>query len=162
LITVRVLMTGYVENDSLTAALAALTDEVAAVDSFDRARDVVVDLIEVRADVEAVYEALDEVFRRLETIRSAYSRLETLMVAAGWSMERPTELPLALRQALETQVPQHEQHLARTAEAGAVIETWLAQQGWGHCAQRYSTARHRTEKMHSRRARRRRRGEGGL
>jgi hypothetical protein len=145
-------------QDDLTLALAGLDREVAAVAAFDRARDLVVDLIEVRADPAAVYEALGEVYERLEGTRTAYFHLEALMISAGWSMERPEQLPVELRRAIEAQLPAHERHLARTAEAEAVVECWLADQEERGTAQRFWAGRQVTEERYARRARRRRGG----
>jgi hypothetical protein len=147
-------------DDRLGAALEALADEISAVDSFDRARDVVVDLIEIRADVEAVYQALDEVYDRLAAIRTSYYALEALMITNGWSMERPNELPQALRAALEDEVAHHQEHLARTAEVERVVGFWLGEEAWQHATQRYRATRRFSERAHSHRARRRRRGKG--
>jgi len=147
-------------TDNVTAALEALADEVSAVDSFDVAREAVVDLIQVRADPEVVYEALAQVYERLERIRDTYHALEGLMIASNWSMEAPDSLPPALRQALDSEVAHHQEHLARTAEAEAVVGVWLGEEAWQHSFRWYRTARQRTEETHNRRAhRRRRRGQ---
>jgi len=146
----------YADDDRLGAALGALGDEISAVTSFDMARDKVVALVEVRADTDAITEALDKVYERLAVIRSAYYRLEALMVAAGWSMERPSELPPALRAALDAEVAHHQEHLARTAEAERTIEVWYGEQAWEHSARWYRASRRFSETAHSDRARRRR------
>jgi hypothetical protein len=152
-------MTRYGVMEQLSAVLGALGGEIEAVAEFDRARDVVVSLIEIRADRGAIYSALDEVYARLEKIRISYFRLEALFLQAGWSMERPCELPSALRAALDAQVVPHQQHLARTAQVEEVIGSWLSEEGWRHTAQRYYTTRQRTEEAHARKARRRRGGD---
>jgi hypothetical protein len=148
-------------TDDLTATLAALDAlhrEIEAVGKFDQARDAVVDLIEVRADPEAIMEALDAVYKKLEVIRDTYYRLERLMVASGWSMERPSELPSALRAALDAQVPHHQEHLAHTARAEEVIGAWLNEENQQGYYRRYRASRRFSEEAHARRARRRRRG----
>jgi hypothetical protein len=147
--------------DNLTLALAGLDDEVAAVAAFDAARETVVDLIEVRADSAAIFQALDEVYERLAGTRTAYFRLEELMIRAGWSMERPEQLPVELRAAIEAQLPNHEDHLRKTAEAEAVVAAWLDQQEARSADQRFWASRQVTEERHIRRAcRRRGRGSG--
>jgi hypothetical protein len=146
-------------GDALTDVLLALSNEDAAVRGFDEARDVVVDLIGVRADAEAVYGALDVLYERLESVRSAYYGLEQLFVAANLSMERPEELPRELREAFDAELPRHEEHLRQTAEAELVIGAWLEEQTWERGPQRYWTSRRLRESHHlKRRARHRRRG----
>jgi hypothetical protein len=143
-------------QDNLTLALAGLDEEVAAVAAFDAARETVVSLIEVRADPAAIFHALDEVYQRLLGTRTAYFHLEEVMISARWSMERPDSLPLALRQAIEAELPHHEEHLARTEEAEQIVGRWLEEEEWRHAEQRYYTARRRTENHHLNRTGRRR------
>jgi hypothetical protein len=147
-------MTGNV----LEAALSALEAEIEAVAEFDRTRDVVVSLIEVKADMNAITEALDAVYKKLEVIRDTYYALERLMVASGWSMEQPDRMPLALRQALDAEVAHHQEHLAHTARAEEVIGAWLNEENQQGYYRRYQASRRFSEEAHARRARRRRRG----
>jgi hypothetical protein len=147
-------MTGNV----LEAALSALEAEVEAVAEFDAARETVVDLIEVRATTESIFDALDVVYKKLEIIRRSYFHLEALMVANNWSMERADELPSALRAALDAEVAHHQQHLNQTAQAEAVIGAWLNEENQQGYYRRYQASRRFSEEAHARRARRRRRG----
>jgi hypothetical protein len=143
------------QDDDLTLALAGLDEEIAAVDSFDRARDTLVDLIEIRADPADIFAALHAVYERLNGTRTAYYSLEAHMIACGWSMERPDELPVELRAAIEAELPAHERHLARTAEAEQVVGAWLTEQAWQRDAQRFWASRRATEARYARRAHRR-------
>jgi hypothetical protein len=141
-------------SDALPIVLDALSQEVEAVARFDEARDVCCDLIEVGADDDAVHEALGHVYRHLGVVRARYFRLEALMISAGWSMERPDELPAALRTAIEAEVVPHERHLADTALAERTIGAWLDQRGLEADWRRYR----RTEMAHSARRGKRRHG----
>jgi hypothetical protein len=146
------------EDDNLTLALAGLDREVAAVAAFDAARDSLVDLIEVRADPAAIFNALDQVHERQERIRTSYYALERHFISCAWSMEERDSLPAQLRQAIEAELPHHQEHVRKTAEAEAIVDGWLMEQGQEYVAWRYWARRRATEDRHSRRAHRRRRG----
>src|SRR5262249_31224231 len=104
----------------------------------------------------AIFQAVGVVYERLQGTRTAFFHLEELMISAGWSMEQPDSLPPALRKAIEAELPRHEEHLRRTADAEIVVECWLADQEERGAAQTYYTARRRTENHHLNRRRRRR------
>jgi hypothetical protein len=148
-------------DDNLTAVHVAFDDEINAAADSVKAQSVVVDLIQVGADVEAIFAALDEVWRKMEANRVAYNYLEQLLQRAGWCMSKPETLPPALQAALDSQVPQHQRILARSDEAERVITTWINEQNQRHFAQRYWAGRRWRESHQLNRRADRRRRHGG-
>jgi hypothetical protein len=147
-------------KDHLAVLLDALDEEAETAAEIARAEITAADLIEVRADPEAIYQALNQVNLRLANNHAVYYRLEALLQGAGWSLARPDDLPPALRGRLDRQVPIYEHNIRKSAKAEEVINGWLAQQERRHSAERYWATRRRTEQTHTRRARRRGRRQG--
>jgi hypothetical protein len=139
----------------VTLALELFAEEVEAVRNFDVAVGSVVDLIECRSDPQVVLGDLDKTLHLMAEVQDAYSRLEALLVSAGWSMSAPDELPPLLKQALDNQVQPYRAHLARAAVAEDLVNAWYRE----HATERYWAGRQRSERFHTHRARRRRSGD---